>query len=156
MLAKKSSTPEFIKFETSEVMKILAATRGPEDLEKTLEALRDKVQEIYNKLRRKEYTLDQLAINVMLSKDPSEYKKNTPQHVKAALLLIKDGTPVSKGDIVSFVKTKDKLGVKPVRLARLSDVDTSKYLEYVRSAFEQFLMAFGVKWDELAGVKKLV
>jgi len=63
---------------------------------------------------------------------------------------------VSKGDIVSFVKTKDKLGVKPVRLARLSDVDTSKYLEYVRSAFEQFLMAFGVKWDELAGVKKLV
>jgi DNA polymerase I len=156
MLAKKSSTPEFIKFETSEVMKILAATRGPEDLEKTLEALRDKVQEIYNKLRRKEYTLDQLAINVMLSKDPSEYKKNTPQHVKAALLLIKDGIPVSKGDIVSFVKTKDKLGVKPVRLARLSDVDTSKYLEYVRSAFEQFLMAFGVKWDELAGVKKLV
>ena len=156
MLAKKSNTPEFIKAETSEVMKILASMRSPEDLEKTLDALRDKVQEIYNKLRRKEYTLDQLAIEVMLSKDPSEYKKNTPQHVKAALLLMKEGIPVTRGDIISFVKTKDKLGVKPVRLARLSDVDTNKYLEYVRSAFEQFLMAFGVKWDELAGVRKLL
>ncbi len=156
MLAKKSNTPEFIKSETSEVMKILASMRGPEDLEKTLETLRDKVQEIYNKLRRREYTLDQLAIEVMLSKDPSEYKKNTPQHVKAALLLMKEGMTVTKGDIISFVKTKDKLGVKPVKLARLSDVDTSKYLEYVRSAFEQFLLAFGVKWDELAGVRKLL
>ncbi len=156
MLAKKSNTPEFIKAETSEVMKILASMRGPEDLEKTLDALREKVQEIYNRLRRKEYTLDQLAIEVMLSKDPSEYKKNTPQHVKAALLLMKEGIQVTRGDIISFVKTKDKLGVKPVRLARLTDVDTNKYLEYVRSAFEQFLMAFGVKWDELAGVRKLL
>ncbi|MGC9071977.1 MAG: DNA-directed DNA polymerase I [Acidilobus sp.] len=156
MLAKKSNTPEFIKAETSEVMKILASMRGPEDLEKTLVALRNKVQEIYNRLRRREYTLDQLAIEVMLSKDPSEYKKNTPQHVKAALLLMKEGLMITRGDIISFVKTKDKLGVKPVRLARLSDVDTGKYLEYIRSAFEQFLMAFGVKWDELAGVRKLV
>ena len=156
MVAKKSNTPDFIKSEVLESLKILGSIREPQDLEKALTALRDKIQEIYLKLRRKEYTLDQLAIEVMLSKDPLEYKKNTPQHVKAALLLMKEGIQVGKGDVIAFVKTKDKLGVKPVRLARLSDVDTSKYLEYVRSAFEQFLMAFGVKWDELAGVRRLV
>ncbi|MFP3309633.1 MAG: DNA-directed DNA polymerase I [Acidilobus sp.] len=156
MVAKKSNTPEFIKSETSDVMKILSSMQGPEDLEKTLDLLRGKVQEIYTKLRRREYTLDQLTISTMLSKDPMEYKKNTPQHVKAALLLMNEGVPINKGDIISFVKTKDKVGVKPVRLARLSDVDTSKYLEYVRSAFEQFLLAFGVRWDEMAGVKKLI
>ncbi|MGC9112326.1 DNA-directed DNA polymerase I [Acidilobus sp.] len=156
MVAKKSNTPEFIKFETADVMKILGGLQRPEDLEKTLDLLREKVQEIYTKLRRREYTLDQLAISVMMSKDPMEYKKNTPQHVKAALLLINEGVPVTRGDIISFVKTKDKVGVKPVRLARLADVDTTKYLEYVRSAFEQFLLAFGVRWDEMTGVKKLL
>ena len=156
MVAKKSNTPEFIKMETMEVMKILGSIKSPDEIEKSLDMLRDKVQEIYNKLRKKEYTLDQLAISVMLSKDPKEYKKNTPQHVKAALLLMNEGITVTKGDIISFVKTKDKVGVKPVRLAKLSDVDTSKYLEYVRSAFEQFLLAFGVQWDELAGVRRLL
>ncbi len=156
MVAKKSNTPDFIKDEVMEALKLLGSMQGPEDIEKTLVALRYKVQEIYNRLRRREYTLSQLAIEVMLSKDPKEYRKNTPQHVKAALFLAKEGVPVSKGDIIAFVKTKDKVGVKPVRLAKLSDVDTSKYLEYVRSAFEQFLLAFGIRWDELAGARKLV
>jgi DNA polymerase I len=71
------------------------------------------------------------------------------------MLFKKDVLNIAKGDVISFIKTKDKIGVKPVRLAKLSEVDTSKYIEYIRSALEQFLLAFGVQWDELIGIKKL-
>ncbi|MCE4623348.1 MAG: DNA-directed DNA polymerase I [Caldisphaeraceae archaeon] len=155
LIAKKSNTPEFIKSEFSSALSILQNLKEPEEVEETLARLRDLIQGIYQKLKRREYTLDQLAITVMLSKGVDEYERNTPQHVKAALLLKKEGFNVSKGDVISFVKTKDKVGVRPVRLAKLSEVDTSKYVEYVKSALEQFLLAFGVQWDELIGVRKL-
>ncbi|AFZ70830.1 DNA polymerase elongation subunit (family B) [Caldisphaera lagunensis DSM 15908] len=155
LIAKKSNTPEFIKLEFQNAINILQKLNSPEEVEKTLNQLKDLIQEIYQKLRKKEYTLDQLAITVMLSKDLREYERNTPQHVKAALLMKKEGFNIAKGDVISFIKTKDKLSVKPVRLAKLSEVDTSKYVEYIRSALEQFLLAFGVQWDELIGIKKL-
>jgi DNA polymerase I len=47
------------------------------------------------------------------------------------------------------------VGVKPVRLAKLSEVDANKYLEYVRTAFEQILLALGVNWEEVGGQKSL-
>jgi len=62
---------------------------------------------------------------------------------------------VGKGDIIAFVKTRDSVGVKPVKLAKLSEVDTSKYLEYVRTAFEQILLALGVSWEEVGGQRSL-
>ncbi len=149
MVGKKSNTPEFIKKEFQEAVKLLARIEEPADVPKILDELREHIDQVYRKLKRREYTLDELAIRVMLSKDPREYKKNTPQHVKAALILRKYGVPVGKGSIVSYVKTRDKLGVKPVRVAKLSEVDTSKYQDYVRTVFEQMLMAFGVRWDKM-------
>ena len=155
MVAKKSNTPEFIKKEFSEAVRILLKLEKPEQVRSILEELRGHVGNVYNNVKKKKYTLDEFAIRVMLSKDPREYTKNTPQHVKAALLLEKEGMKVSKGDYVTYVKTKDSLGVRPVALAKLSEVDSSKYLEYVKTAFEQMLMAFGVKWEQLTGVKRI-
>ncbi len=151
MVGKKSNTPEFIKKEFRKAVEILSELDNPEDVVKILEKMRVHVGEIYKKLRKRAYTLDELAIRVMLSKDPREYRKNTPQHVKAALLLRKNGIRVGKGSIVSFVKTKDSLGVKPVKLAKLSEVDTSKYFDYVKTVFEQMLLALGVHWNALGG-----
>jgi DNA polymerase I len=45
--------------------------------------------------------------------------------------------------------------VKPVQLARPEEVDTDKYIEYIRGTFEQVLDALGVEFEDLAGVKKL-
>ncbi len=149
MVGRKSNTPEFIKKEFQEAVRILTRLHDPEQVPSILEELRMHVREIYRKLRRREYMLDELAIRVMLSKDPGEYKKNTPQHVKAALLLRKYGIRATKGTIVSFVKTRDRLGVKPVKLAKLSEVDTSKYQEYVKTVFEQMLLAFGIRWGAM-------
>ncbi len=148
MVGKKSNTPEFLKKEFSKALEILSKLREPEKVEEILEELRMHVSNVYTRLKKRHYTLDELAINVMLSKDPKEYTKNTPQHVKAAKMLQRYGIQVSRGYVVSFVKTRDKYGVKPVRLAKLSDVDTSKYIEYLRTTFEQMLLASGVRWDE--------
>ncbi|MEM3226175.1 MAG: hypothetical protein QXS44_03960, partial [Saccharolobus sp.] len=49
-----------------------------------------------------------------------------------------------------FVKVRSKDGVKPVQLAKVTEIDIDKYLEAVRSTFEQILKAFGVSWDEIA------
>ncbi|GAB6148279.1 DNA-directed DNA polymerase I [Stetteria hydrogenophila] len=155
MVAKKSNTPEFIKKEFRRVLDIMATVREPEDVFKVMVKVRDYVRDIRMKLKKREYTLDELAFRVTLTKDPDEYKKNTPQHVKAALQLRKEGVPVAKGTIVTFVKTRDAVGVKPVSLAKLSEVDVSKYYEYIKTGFEQMLLALGVRWEELSGVKSL-
>ncbi len=155
MVAKKSNTPEFIKREFSEAVKILLKLEEPSQVREILGELRNHITRVYYNVKKKRYTLDEFAIKVMLSKDPREYTKNTPQHVKAALLLEKEGLRLGKGDYVAYVKTKDSLGVRPVALAKLSEVDSNKYLEYVKTAFEQMLMAFGVRWEQLTGLRKI-
>jgi len=155
MVGKKSNTPEFIKEEFKTVVSMLSSIGDPNDMLVVLEKVRDHITHVYRKLKNREYTLDDLAIRVMLSKDPDKYVKTTPQHVKAAKLLEKEGIKVGKGDIIAFVKTKDNIGVKPVRLAKLSEVDVNKYMEYVRTAFEQILLALGVRWEEIGGQMSL-
>jgi len=155
MVGKKSNTPEFIKEEFKTVVSMLGGVRSFEDTMAALDKVREHIAEVYRKLKNKGYTLEELSIKVMLSKDLEKYVKTTPQHVKAAKLLEKEGVRVGKGDIIAFVKTRDSVGVKPVKLAKLSEVDTSKYLEYVRTAFEQILLALGVSWEEVGGQRSL-
>ena len=155
MMGKKRNMPIFIREAFSEAVKLFRNLSEPEDLPKVIELMRGHVKEIYNKLRNWEYTLDDLAFHVALTKDLSEYKKNTPQHVKAALQLERYGVRLGRGDIVAFVKVKGNLGVKPVQLAAMRDIDVAKYVEHLRTAFEQVLAAFGISWDDITGVKSL-
>ncbi|MEN2999765.1 MAG: DNA-directed DNA polymerase I [Acidilobaceae archaeon] len=155
MVGKKSSTPEFIKNEFRKVVEVLGELEDPESAYVVLGKIRERLLEMYKKVKNRGYTLDELAIRVMLSKDPERYKKTTPQHVKAARILQAEGIPVSRGNIISFVKTKDSVGVKPVSLAKLSEVDVSKYVEHMRTAFEQILESFGVEWEEITGQRSL-
>lgn len=155
MVGKKSNTPEFIKREFSEVVEILRNVENVESLLKAIDTISEKVKEIYRRVKNKGYTLEELAIRVMLSKDLDEYKKTTPQHVKAAKLLLYENISVSRGDVISYVKTRDSVGVKPVQLAKLSDIDTSKYLEHAKTALEQVLLALGLTWEEIVGHKSL-
>jgi DNA polymerase I len=46
-------------------------------------------------------------------------------------------------------------GVKPVQLAKIDDIDIQKYMEYLRSTFEQVLDSLGIEFEDLVGVKKL-
>ena len=149
MLAKKRNTPEFLKKAFSDVTQLIASMNSEDDIEKTKKLIMDKIKEVYFKLKNKEYYLDDLAFRVMLSKPLDSYTKNTPQHVKAALLLKYNGVNVQPRDVISFVKVKTKDGVKPIQLTKLSEVDIDKYVEHVRSTFEQLIEAFGTSWNDV-------
>ncbi|TRM88438.1 DNA polymerase I [Sulfolobus sp. E3] len=150
MLVKKRNTPEFLKKVFNEVKYLMVNINSPDDIKKIKGEIVKKIKESYEKLKNKEYNLDELAFRIMLSKPLDSYTKNTPQHVKAALQLRPYGVNVLPRDIISFVKVRSKDGVKPVQLAKVSEIDVEKYLEALRSTFEQLLKAFGVSWDEIA------
>jgi len=120
------------------------------DVNAAKEKVAQEIKEIYTRLKEKGYNLDQLAFKVMLSKSIDQYTKTMPQHAKAALQLKNStGINVTSRDIILFVKVKGKDGVKPVQLAKLKEVDVEKYVEAVRSTFEQVLKAFGLTWDDI-------
>jgi DNA polymerase I len=155
LTGKKRHIPEFLHGAFLQMVSILSQVKSPEEIEAAKAKLTDVVKECYIKLRNKQYTLDELAFSMMMSRTPENYTKTTPQHVKAARQLQQAGTEMRPGDIVSFVKVRGEPGVKPVQLARLEEVDSEKYIEYIRGTFEQVLDALGVEWEDLAGVKKL-
>ena len=89
----------------------------------------------------------------MLSKPPSEYTKATPQHIKAARLL-EGRKEIKKGDIISYVKVLGRLGVKPVELARVDEIDAKKYLEFLESTMDQITSSMGLDFDSIVGKPK--
>ena len=71
--------------------------------------------------------------------------------MKAAKLLRDQGVKLGAGEVISYVVTRDSVGVKPIQLASKRDVAVGKYIEYLRSMFEQLLDALGLSFDELVG-----
>jgi len=153
--AKKRNTPEFLKKEFKEILDILVAISSPEEFVKARDAIREKLREVYRKLKNYEYNLDELAIRMALGKRIEEYTKNMPQHVRAALQLKQVGIEVLPGDVITFVKVRGREGVKPIQLAKLLEVDVDKYVDHMRSSFEQLLAALNMSWDEVVGASRL-
>ncbi len=155
LTGKKRHIPEFLHGAFYQMVSTLSEVKSPADIEVAKTKITEIVKECYLKLRNREYTLHELAFSMMMSRSPEAYTKTTPQHVKAARQLQDAGTEMKPGDIVSFVKVRGESGVKPVQLARLDEVDSEKYIEYIRGTFEQVLDSLGVEFEDLAGVKKL-
>ena len=128
---------------------------APSLLNKMKENIKKIIQEVYTKLKNREYTLEELAFRVGLTKELAEYTKNTPQHVKAAKQLVSKGVELKPGDIISYVKVTTPVGVKPVQLARIDEIDADKYIGHIRTTFEQVLDALGIEFDEIIGVTTL-
>ncbi len=155
MMGKKRNTPQFLKQAFQEVLDELSSVHTPEDFAKVKDNIKNKLRDILNRLRRKGYTLDQLTFHVALSKPIRAYNKNLPQHVKAALYLVKHGIEIMPGDTIVYVKVTGRDGAKPIQLAKLAEIDVKKYEEHVKSTFEQILAAIGLTWDEVEGARTL-
>jgi DNA polymerase I len=152
---KKSNTPNLIKNAFYNVVERLSKVTSPSEFEIAREDVKKYLKSIIDDLRKKKIPLEDLAFNVMVSKDLDEYVDTTPQHVKAARQLERSGKKVKRGDIISFVKTVSPDGVKPTMLAKPEDIDVNKYIEYMRSTFEQLLDALGYEFDEIITSTKL-
>jgi DNA polymerase I len=57
------------------------------------------------------------------------------------------GFDIGEGSDISFVKTKDKVKVKPTQLAKVDEIDVSKYIEAFKNTFIQILEPLGIDWD---------
>ena len=155
LTGKKSNTPDYIKKVFYDVLDVLSRVSSEQDFEHASSEIRGMIRRAYLDIRNRKVPLDVLAFHVMLSKSIDQYKDTTPQHVKAARLLRNAGKDVKPGDIISYVKTAGGLGVKPVSMARPEDVDVDKYIDYLRSTFDQLLDALGYSFEEIMGITSI-
>ncbi|MFP3229246.1 MAG: DNA-directed DNA polymerase I [Nitrososphaeria archaeon] len=155
LTGKKSNTPDYIKKVFYEVLEVLSRVNSEQDFERASSEIRRMIRQAYLDIKNRRVPLEGLAFRVMLSKPIDQYKDTTPQHVKAARMLRNAGKDVKPGDIISYVKTAGGLGVKPLSMARPDDIDVDKYVEYLRSTFEQLLDALGYSFEEIMGITSI-
>jgi DNA polymerase, archaea type len=155
LTGKKSQTPQFIKDSFQFVLEVLTKIKTPDDFEAAREEIKTRLTNDYNRLKNHEIAMEELAFNVMIGKEITGYHDSVPQHVRAALQLQRSGKDIRAGDIISFVKTNNADGAKPAKMARADEIDVEKYIEYMRSTFDQILGSLGYDFDEILGATKL-
>ncbi|MFW9923949.1 MAG: DNA-directed DNA polymerase I [Candidatus Thorarchaeota archaeon] len=156
LLGKKRNTPPFLRDVFNEVVSILSNVQKEDDFEEARTKIETIVRECYTNLKNKQLPIDSLIFKVQLNKSLSQYVKTTPQHVKAARILRdKTGKELGAGDLISYVKTNDSDGVKPLELATVNEIDVDKYLAQMESTLTQVLEPIGVSFDKIIGIRSL-
>ncbi|ABL77708.1 DNA-directed DNA polymerase I [Thermofilum pendens] len=159
LTGKKRNTPDYIKNLFNEIVEDLSEADNVSEFEKSVDKIRDLVFTAIQRLKKHEVPLDQLAFKVALTKPLKEYTKTTPQHVKAARQLLEYRSKlgisgnVEVGEIIAYVKTRNKDGVKAVQVARIDEVDNDKYIEIMRTTLQQILDALEIDFDDLLSGK---
>ena len=127
---------------------ILSKVRDKDDFAVAKRSIGEKIL-----IEAREIPLEDLAFHVMLSKAPAEYTKTVPQHIRAAKQL-ENADKIKKGEIISYVKITSKIGVKPTQLAKASEIDNNKYMEFMESTLDQITSSLGIDFDEILGKPK--
>jgi DNA polymerase I len=173
LTGKKKHTPIVIKNTFEETKKILSEIHNEEEMTIGKNKIVKLLKDVTMNLKKREWKdMKDIAFNVTMSKEPEAYDKTLPQHVKAAKMLTDKGYSVTANTNVSFVKiikketiTSQKTGkksikmvedIRPVELANREDVDISKYIEFLKSTFEQILDPMNVSFDrEVLGISEI-
>ena len=150
LTGKKSHTPAFIKSLFYDILDILAEVKTIDEFGKAKSKISSKIAECSRKIQAKEIPLSELAFNVMLSKSLNEYTKTIPQHIRAAKQL-ESVREIKKGDRISYVKIINKPGVRPVEMAKQSEIDSSKYMEFMQSTLDQITSSMNMDFDTIIG-----
>ncbi|MHA1407233.1 MAG: DNA polymerase domain-containing protein, partial [Candidatus Heimdallarchaeaceae archaeon] len=176
LMGKKKNTPNLAKRPFEQALRILSEVKNPEELEIAKQKIIKTIQKVMQKVSKKEFDLEDLAVTVTLSKKLEQYDSWT-QPLQAAIQLIEafpDREKPTAGSVISFIKTKpfkirtqsiqlsDKISgsnecsVKPLELATKSDVDIPKVKEMIKSTLIQLLDTIGISWNEsIEGQKSL-
>ncbi len=149
LVGKKRNTPEIIQSAFYQALDELKNVRNMEDFERAKEKVKDTFTNTEKRIMERDVSLEELAISTTLGKGIRSYVKTTPQHVKAAMLIQREmNREVYAGEIIKYVKTKTKPGVKPVEISSVDEIDVKKYVELLRSTFDQLLDAIGLEFEE--------
>jgi len=155
LTGKKSQTPDFLKRAFYEALQILSRVQSESDFEKAREDTKTLLTKMITELKNRKVPVEQLAFNVMMGKEAENYGDTTPQHVRAAKLLMERGREVKAGEIIAYVKTRYPPFVKPAELAKVDEIDSEKYIEYAHSMFVQMLDALDFSFEEMLGATTL-
>jgi DNA polymerase I len=176
LMGKKKNTPELAKKPFEDALDILSKVQNLEELEEAKKKIIKIIQIQNQKISKKEFKLEDLAIRVTLSKKLNKYDSWT-QPLQAAVQLIlafPDGEKPTEGSLISFIKTKsfkvqtqsiqlsDKISgsnecsVKPIQLDEKTAVYIPKVKELLKSTLLQLLDTIGISWEEsIEGQKSL-
>ncbi|MFW9849292.1 MAG: DNA-directed DNA polymerase I [Candidatus Thorarchaeota archaeon] len=153
---KKRNTPLFVQNAFKEMLGVLAKVDSTEGFETARDEIREIVYRVMDRLegKKEEYSPEELAFRVQLTKKLDSYGDVKPQHVRAAQMLTE---PPPAGSLIEYIKTKDGEGVLPVELAKKQGywIDKDKYIDTLKSVFEQVLDAVGLDFDGLMGFTTL-
>jgi len=151
LLGKKRNIPDIVKKAFFETLDELSRARNKEEFEESKMKIGEIIKKYVNRLRSREFEMEEVCFRSTLNKRLGDYVKTTPQHVKAARLLEERlNMRIVPGDVISYVKVTGREGVKPVELAGKQEVDVDKYIEIMRSTFQQILDALDLDFDSLA------
>lgn len=149
LTGKKSNTPIYLRELFYDIIETLKKIEIPSDFVEAKNVISNKIKNIYENFDT--IPLEKLVFRVMIKQEPSEYKKNKPQNIKAAEQLPEKPY---KGQFVSFVKTWNEPHVKPLVLAKRSDIDKEKYFENFESTLEQIVDPMDIDIQFLMGKGK--
>ncbi|MFW9800773.1 MAG: type B DNA-directed DNA polymerase, partial [Candidatus Thorarchaeota archaeon] len=156
---KKRNTPDFVQDAFKRMLDVLSRVESEEGFETAKDDIKEIVNSVIDRLEEKteSYTPEELAFRVQMTKRVGDYGLSKPQHVRAAEMLRDAGYEVPPGTIVEYMKTKGDGGVLPIQLAqdRAYWIDKEKYLDTLRSVFEQVLDSVGIDFEELLGFTTL-
>ncbi|MEE9283467.1 MAG: DNA-directed DNA polymerase I [Nitrososphaerales archaeon] len=157
LTGKKSHVPRFIRDGFYDAVATLSKVRSESDFKNATQEIKEDIRKRALRLRQGDVPLEQLAFHVMLGKSIEGYAKGIkPQHVRAAEQLRAIGKrEIRAGNIIQYVKTIGREGVKPLELAKPSEIDKKKYEEMMQSTFDQLLDSLGYSFDEVLGATRL-
>ncbi len=149
LLGKKRNIPLFVKKAFDEVLEILRKVETPDQFEEAKEKVAETIRSYVKRLEAGEFDLEELAFKTMLTRNLNSYKKTTPQHVKVARMLESMGRRVVAGQVIRYVKVRGREGVMPLELAKKAQIDKEKYLEIMKTTFEQILDSLDMDFDDI-------
>jgi len=169
LTGKKKHTPPIIKNTFDNTKEILSQVNSEQDMTLAKHKIVDLLKSTYRSLKERKWgNLADLAFNVGITKEIEDYgkpnekdeknKKGIPQHVRAAKML--NSEDIGIGSSIKFVKVNPILNkgenVKPLELAKTEDIDVEKYIEYLRTTFEQILDSLNLSFEkDILGVTRM-
>ena len=153
LTGKKSHTPQFIKTLFADITGILSSVKDRDEFELARNAISSKIAECARHLEDHVIPMEELTFNMMLSKNLSDYTRTIPQHVRAAQLM-DNSRDIKRGTIISYVKTNNRIGVKPLSMAKPEDIDVKKYLEFMESTLDQIMAPLNMDFESVLGKPK--
>ncbi|MGY5875642.1 MAG: DNA polymerase domain-containing protein, partial [Candidatus Thorarchaeota archaeon] len=156
---KKRNTPEFAQTAFKDMLDVLSRVDNPEGFESAKDEIREIINCVLDRLEGKaeSYTPEDLAFRVQMTKALDQYGDTKPMHVRAAQMLKDAGYDVPPGTIVEYIKIKGRDDILPVQMAKESDfwLDKDRYIDTLRSVFDQVLDSVGLNFDEMLGFTTL-